>query len=143
MRHNTTIFAANFNRQSFIARKFKYSKSTVTLARQRILQVGAQQINEPVLLSVLVDLLEFLGDVGVGSAHNADGDEGESGSQEILGQLLYLFRESGREHQRLPVGFYRHVGVFDNFTYFRFETHVQHSVGLDVNDSELGAHIHT
>lgn len=50
--------------------------------------------------------------------------------QEVLRQHLDLLGEGGREHEGLSFASFGHGVAFDDLADLRFETHVQHTVGL-------------
>lgn len=48
----------------------------------------------------------------------------------VLQMYLDLFREGCTEHHRVSDAFMRHGILFDNASYLRFKSHVQHTVCL-------------
>lgn len=72
---------------------------------------------------------DLLRDVLRRGADATDGQE-DVVLEEVSSQHLDLFRERGREHERLAIARLRHRVLLDDAPDLRLETHVEHSVGF-------------
>lgn len=93
---------------------------------------GANDIEKQGSLVVVFDKLDTLGNVLGSGTDSANGQE-DIVLQEVSGEHLNLSRERGGEHERLSLLNAGHVLALDNLSNLRFETHVEHSVGLIKN----------
>ena len=78
---------------------------------------------------MVLDVLDFLGNIFGGGANTADGKENVV-FEEVLGEDLDVAGEGGAEHEGLAVMNTGHVFSLDDTTDLMFETHVKHTIGL-------------
>jgi hypothetical protein len=103
-----------------------------------------EQVEKQRSLVSIFNILDSLSNVFRGGSDSTDGKE-DVVLQERSSEHLNLSRESSRKHECLSVHDTWHIGTFDNLPDLRFETHVQHPIGLiedevlDVGERDLSS----
>ena len=78
---------------------------------------------------MILDVLDFLGNIFGGGANTADGKE-DVVFEEVFCEDLDVAGEGGAEHEGLAVMNTGHIFSLDDTTDLMFETHVKHTIGL-------------